>query len=101
MPYVAALVRSRASEGTQWVDLFDVDDHIQDSEEAMRSAVAEYLSTADGEISIQHSCGDFNWGDALNDVTHEIWRKHGLKLRYSVSSIHVDQDEVLIPLEVE
>jgi hypothetical protein len=97
MPYIAALVRHRDWEDATWVDLFDVRNDVQDPERALRSAIAEYLATTDGKLSIEHSCDDFNWGDAVLDVTPEIWHKHGLKPRYNDCVIRVDQDEVLIP----
>lgn len=97
MPYLTTLVRHRSFEDTIFVDLFDVEDHVQDPEAAMRAAVKEYLQTTDGIASLKRTCHDFNWGDAVNDVTPEIWHKHGLRFRYHDQVVQVNHDEVLAP----
>lgn len=79
----------------------------QDIEKAFRAAVLSHLIGADGDSSILQSCRDFNWGDAMMDVSAETWAKFGFSI-FSANSnkvqpvtpgviiIRVNQDECLL-----
>ena len=43
-----------------------------DAEAAARAAVTEFLSTDVGAVCIRANSGEFNWGDAANDVPAQI-----------------------------
>lgn len=95
---VINLIRERQIENEFWVDSFEITGNDVNPEQALRNAVAEFLSTDAGKREVEQTCYDFNWGDAIMTVPDEIWRKHGLSLfKGSVITrdIHVDQDEVL------
>lgn len=101
---LVVVIRKRLWENNQWLDYFLYDGH-GNPEEEFRGVISEYLQTEDGERAIEHTCNDFNWGDAMQDVPLSLYEKRGL---YAVGSrknitisdiveIVVDQDEVLIP----
>lgn len=99
-----AFERERTSENWRRTDYFLADTTLESPEHAMRTAVAEFLASADGEESIEETMGDFNWGDAIEYVPDDIWSKHGVRMKYahqpylvtgSVLEITVDQDERL------
>lgn len=66
-------------------------------EQALRSAVKEFLASEAGQKAIDYACGDYNWGDAVTTVPDEIWAKHDLKMltNNKAMDIVVEQDEVL------
>lgn len=94
---VVNLIRERRSENEYWVDTFIIADNVQNPEQALREAVAEFLASDAGKEEIERSCHDFNWGDAVMAVPDAIWEKHGLSLcRENIAvDVLVDQDEVL------
>lgn len=51
-------------------------------ERRLRDAVAEWLASSVGQ-SVRAQIGEerFDWGHAIDWITPEIWRKHGLALR--------------------
>lgn len=91
------LIRQRLHENKTWVDSFKYDDKITDPETALRSAVADFLTTDDGEKATKDTCNDFNWGDVLSYVPESFLNKHGIYTVYgsNIIDIVVDQDEVL------
>lgn len=101
---MVAFERERLSENWRRTDYFLADESVSIPIKAMRAAVAEFLTTEDGEASIEDTMGDFNWGDAMEYVPDDIWSKHGLRMKYanepylisgSVLEVTVDQDERL------
>lgn len=102
MNKLVTLERTRLWENKVWTDQF-VQTIEGDSEELLRNAVADYLSTEEGESALEACSYDFNWGDAVICVSQLDWKKYGLQLVYegdevSVSSfetVRVDQDELL------
>ena len=101
---MVAFERERLSENWRRTDYFLADESVSIPIKAMRAAVAEFLTTEDGEESIEDTMGDFNWGDAMEYVPDDIWSKHGLRIKYanepylisgSVLEVTVDQDERL------
>ena len=102
---LVAFERERISENWRTTDYFLADKSVESPEQSMRVAVSEFLETADGEEAEQETAGDFNWGDAIEYVPDDIWRKHGIQMKYahkpylvegSVLEITVDQDERLV-----
>ena len=95
--YTVNLIRRRNYSGDIWVDTFDVDDNVKEAEQAFRSAVKSFLATDEGKQATKVAGDDFNWGDAVNNVTDSTWRAFGLSLRPAVQNLDVivDQDEVL------
>lgn len=99
-----AFERERTSENWRTTDYFLTDNSVEHPEQAMRTAVAEFLASEDGEEAEEETSGDFNWGDAIEYVPDDIWSKHGIHMKYahqpylvagSVVEITVDQDERL------
>lgn len=88
------MIRERLSENEQWIDSFWVDARQVPSVELFRAAVGEYLHTKEGLQSIEASCYDFNWGDAMMYVPQEIWNKYGI---YPVDPMHPPKDLGLAP----
>ena len=109
------LIRERWSEREIWADDFWVDAAQTPSKELFQKAVEAFLMTNDGQAAVDQTCNDFNWGDAVIYVPHEIWNKYGIyPFDYSLTpedrglaptssanlaKIQVDQDEVLIPID--
>lgn len=109
------LIRHRPWENTSWSNDFWIDASKVPSKVLFEQAVHDYLNTAAGKLAIEFTCNDFNWGDAMMYVPENIWNRHGIyPLDYNrpaselglaptssehLSTIQVDQDEVLIPDE--
>lgn len=105
MSKLVSFTRERLSENAVFKDYFIAEDHVEDVLQAMRDAVQEFLQTEDGKKMITYTCGDYNWGDAMNSVSDDIWKKHGITPRYDnepytiigpIVDIYVNQDEILI-----
>ncbi|WP_214688281.1 MULTISPECIES: hypothetical protein [unclassified Exiguobacterium] len=89
------LVRERKSDNSHVVDTFLVKDSITEPEVALRDAVKDFLMSDEGKKCVIYACGDFNWGDAISNITDEFLQPHGL-VSFNVSeTIVVNQDEVL------
>lgn len=91
------LVRERASENEVFENVFLVEDHIKDPEQAFRSAIETYLKTPEGKQAIENACSDYNWGDAIATVPEEILNQHGIYEGTEATFIYVNQDERLFP----
>lgn len=103
MGQLVVLVRHRSWESETWYDYFTYSNESTPAETSMRNAVADYLSTKEGEEAIEQTSRDFNWGDAVMYVPDEIWIKYGFtpvehNKQFSFVNtveVKVDQDEVL------
>ena len=91
------LIREVRSENKRYEDTFTVPYCTVDVEELFRSVVEEYLKTPEGKQSIIDSCGDFNWGDAINELPEELLESHEIRYDGTSEVIVVNQDEVLFP----
>ncbi len=94
---IVNLVRHRVAESECYISSFNVEDDVDNVEQALRDAVNEFLSTDFGAKVIIQNNGHFNWGDAILYVPEFIWSKHGLhSIRHEESvDIIVDHDEEL------
>lgn len=76
----------------------------QEAENKLLKAVLEFLSTDKGTEEVRQTCQDFNWGDALNTVPDEFYRKQGIdvmdgtpaSITGNETHVGVDHDEVLL-----
>ncbi|AJD93714.1 hypothetical protein JMA_43970 (plasmid) [Jeotgalibacillus malaysiensis] len=76
----------------------------QEAENKLRKAVLEFLSTDKGTEEVRQTCQDFNWGDALNTVPDEFYRKQGVDvldgtpalITGNETNVDVNHDEVLL-----
>ena len=81
-----------------FVVTFYIKDGLYEPEKALRDAVNEFLSSGTEEAlkALKEANCYYNWGDALGSVPDEIWEKHGLTRRTSISmSSFVDYNESL------
>lgn len=86
----------RSLETGQWDVLFTCEE--EQLEQALRNAVTEYVCTPEG-IRVARQYRTFNWGDAIEHVPQEIWRRHGILeigcLREPLPRIELEHDEDL------
>jgi hypothetical protein len=97
-------VRVRRDGGNveQWLDTFEHECPVNEVLDRAKQAVNEYLHTEEGMQIIRENYGDFNWGDAMMMMSREDWEKHGLRLLPETPElIEVDQDECLVPKDLE
>lgn len=95
---IVSFVRERKSEIWKTTDSFLVEDYVENAEEAMRAAVKDFMNTTEGQNSVKNACGDFNWGDVMNDITDECLMAHGLqRCNKDINTIFINQDEILNP----
>ena len=84
------------SADTVYIDLFDVEDSVDNPEQALRDTVRYFFRTAQGKAAIKQTCEAFNWGDALQLIPDCYFEKHGLHpVHEDPLEIWVDQDEEL------
>lgn len=91
------VVRERKSDNWTAYAWFVVEDSVKEPEVALRNAVKDFLKSDKGKKSIQYACGDFNWGDAIANITDEFLHPHGLQWSDEAETIVVNQDEILFP----
>jgi hypothetical protein len=81
-----------------WVESFRVEDAVENPENALRTAVNEFLKSGSEESkeAIAYACNCFNWGDAMSAIPEAMYEKHGLtRLNGNSIDVFVDHDEVL------
>lgn len=92
------IVRERKCENWSTTDSFLINDDVLNPEEAMRNAIKDFMQSEQGKKSINYACGDFNWGDAMMDITDEFLKPHGIyRYQEDIETVLVNQDEILFP----
>lgn len=74
---------------------FDHDESV-DVETAMRLVVQTFLKSDDAKRCLDHTDGNFNWGDALIHITDAEWTYEGLFPTLTDTILSLDHDESLI-----
>ena len=67
-------------------------------EESLRNAIRDFIESGsdEAEKALEHSCGNFNWGDAICRVPELYYRKHGLEFSgETYTDVVVDRCETL------
>lgn len=88
----------------EFVESFEVREDVQDPEKALREAIKEFVlsDTDEAKAAISHTCGYFNWADAISAVPESLFIKHGLTLLKQVSiDVFVDHNEILCDLDAD
>jgi hypothetical protein len=95
------LIRTYPDQGEAYVDTFALETTSEDAVSVIRGAVEDFLTTPDGRNAMKKMCGEFNWTDALNEISSEFWNEHGINIlpEPPFESIWVIDDEVLGSLE--
>jgi hypothetical protein len=82
-----------------WVVSYSVRDDVTSPEEALRSAIQDFMNsgTAEATAALNYACGDFNWGDAMSHIPDSYFINRGLTPLNDRESIDifVRHDEVL------
>jgi hypothetical protein len=97
--YLVQVIRTD-SNGEEFSEIIEVQDQVDNVEEALRAAVKEYLQTEDGQDDISRT-GYFDWGSAFTYVPDEIWEKHGLNVQRSeviTETVDLNENEDLTEL---
>lgn len=79
--------------------LFSASPEVEDAEEALRTAIAEFFGSAAGrEASEAESGGPLGWCEAIRWIPDEVWGRHGLTVfrHPDVERILLDRDENLV-----
>lgn len=104
MAYLVAFRRERRSEQEVWTNYFIVEESVVEENEETMYAIEKAFRLAVEESLWIEMRTYYNWGDAMDSVPDEVFKKHGVLVRdarktYSISGeifeITVDQDEVL------
>ncbi|HEX6926850.1 MAG TPA: hypothetical protein VF167_15615 [Longimicrobiaceae bacterium] len=88
-----ATEEDRADPGCAW--LFRASAEVADAEEALKSAVREFMLSPEGEAALGGESDDWlDWCEALGWVPDEIWERHGLRVFR-----HPDVERILLDPE--
>lgn len=85
------------SEKNCWcAEILSADLHF-DANARVRAAAAYFLKTEEGKEVLNRTCGNFNWGDAVQEIPGWVCLKHGFLINnvYEADEI-VDINESLI-----
>lgn len=91
---VAAIVRYDHKRSGVCLFCFDVPAAHENPEALLRSAIGDFARTSEGQRVGKSNAGDFNWGDAANEIPPEWWEKYGVVfLRGASAGAVVEHDE--------
>lgn len=90
--------RSDPKNPVEFIESFKLRGGIQQPEQALRSAVSEFINsgTVEAQEALNYANGCFNWGDAMRAVPRGLFIKHGLTpLNKDSIDIFVEHNEIL------
>lgn len=71
-------------------------DRYFDAKTHVRAAAIYFLKTEEGKGVLKRTCGNFNWGDAVQEIPGWVYLKHGFLMNYVHAADEVVDNNELI-----